>query len=381
MKRFKRCVLHIGTVKTGTKTIQTFLSRNRLTLAKEGAIYPRSTGERGGSQWGFVACVQTEPWTSDMSVYLGIRTPADRNTYRDALMQSLRKEFRKWPRAELLIISSEHLSCRLTTIDDISRLKAFLEPWASSFEVVMYLRRQDRLAVSLYSTKIKGGHTEANVLSYDPHYHDYDRIYNNWRCVFGQDSVHVRLFDRAELIGADLLRDFCSLCRLNMAGKQIPSPRNQSLNQAGLDFLVELNRQLPWVVNGTLNEERRQLVSHISKLCTGKCELCSREEAVAFYRQFLEGNERLRQEVFPGRPAPLFDEDFSEYPERLDIETRNYGDAVRLAIAIWSSRNCGGVFDGLAKSAWRRLRSIANWRLESSNHHRLWFTKQREYAP
>lgn len=44
--------LHIGTEKTGTTTIQTFLSSNRLLLQKYGYIFPKTIGSNG-SQWSF----------------------------------------------------------------------------------------------------------------------------------------------------------------------------------------------------------------------------------------------------------------------------------------------------------------------------------------
>lgn len=337
-KRFKRCALHIGTEKTGTKMIQRLLARNRSAFAKEGVVYARSTGEHGGSQWGFVACAQNEPWTSDMNEGLGIRSLADQIAYRHALTKSLRKEFRRRAKADVLVISSEHCHSRLTTIDEIARLKGFLETWVDSFEVVMYLRRQDRVSVSHYSTKLKVGHTEPDVLSYRPYYYDYDQIYDHWSSVFGTTSVRVRLFERAELTGGDLLEDFCSICQLNIAGKEIPSPANQSLNQAGVDFLLEVNRQLPYIVDGERNKARNQLALFIAKQCRGKSALCSRDQAIAFYERFREGNERLRKKAFPDRNAPLFAEEFGDYPERLEKAEPKYSDAVRLAISIWNAK-------------------------------------------
>lgn len=337
-KRFKRCVLHIGTEKTGTKMIQGFLARNRSALAKEGVFYPRSTGEHGGSQWEFVACVQNLPLVPDMSMALGIRSPADQAACRDRLTKSLNKEFRR-AKADRLLISSEHCHSRLKTVEEISRLKALLETWADSFEVVMYLRRQDQVSVSHYSTVVKTGHTEVDPLSYRPYYYDYDQIYDNWSSVFGAESVRVRLFHRAELIGGDLLEDFCSICGLDPSGKEMPSRANQSLNQAGVDFILEVNRQLPRIVNGKRNEVRNRLANFIARQCRGKADLCSRDEATAFYQQFREANERLRKKVFPDRAAPLFDEDFSDYPEHLEERPPDYSEAVRLAISIWKEKS------------------------------------------
>lgn len=40
----KTFTLHIGTEKTGTTTLQSFLSKNRDALSKQGIIYPKSPG-------------------------------------------------------------------------------------------------------------------------------------------------------------------------------------------------------------------------------------------------------------------------------------------------------------------------------------------------
>ena len=53
-KPFRRCIIHIGTEKTGTSSIQHFLSMNRAALAEQGVLYTDFTGSDGGSQWGFV---------------------------------------------------------------------------------------------------------------------------------------------------------------------------------------------------------------------------------------------------------------------------------------------------------------------------------------
>ena len=46
----KRLILHIGMHKTGSSSIQHFLSRNRLALAAAGVLYPRSVGPDGRRQ-------------------------------------------------------------------------------------------------------------------------------------------------------------------------------------------------------------------------------------------------------------------------------------------------------------------------------------------
>ncbi len=58
MKKLKRCVIHIGTEKTATNSIQHVLSINRKMFSDEGVIYPEATGRGGGSQIGFVAAIK-----------------------------------------------------------------------------------------------------------------------------------------------------------------------------------------------------------------------------------------------------------------------------------------------------------------------------------
>lgn len=41
----------------------------------------------------------------------------------------------------------------------------------------------------------------------------------------------------------------------------------------------------------------------------------SREEAKNFYAQFIGDNEELRRQALPHRTTPIFNTDFSDYPE------------------------------------------------------------------
>jgi len=343
-KRFSRCILHIGTEKTGTSTIQWFLANNRKALARDGVIYPSATGKNGGTQWGFAGCVQPNTWKTDVGEALGINSVSDQKQYRENLQATLLREFESTPEANVLIISSEHLHSRLSDKNVIIRLKEFLEPWVESFEIVLYLRRQDRMAVSLYSTKIKSGN--ANPVLFPgapkgpvPYYFDYNKIYDNWCAIFGDNAMRVRLFSPNEWVLGDLIQDFCAVCGLQSDGKRMPEVKNESINRMGADFLLEANKQLPRFVEGQKNIERVALAQFVSHLCRGKSYPANREEAMKFYQRFVDGNEKLRKKVFPERSEPLFDEDFSDYTEKSEQLEPRYEDAVKLAIRMWREKN------------------------------------------
>lgn len=335
------CILHIGLEKTGSSTIQHFLSGNRALLAREGVHYPSVTGLNGGSQWGFVICAHDRPWTIDVSVALGLQGEEACRTYADQFLERFDREIRAAGKARTLMISSEHFHSRLRTAGSIARLRDILQPLVQDLRVVMYLRRQDLVAVSLYSTKIKSGNTKPQLFpglnddSHIPYYFDFNTVYEMWVEVFGEDAVDVRLFEPGNWQDGNILYDFCDAVGIDIEGKKLPSTINQSLSAVGSDFLLEVNRQMPNIVDGRRNRERDQLTVDIAAVARGRSYPASREQAQRFYQKFKEGNERLRQRLFPERSGPLFDEDFSCYPEQYDGDRRSYEDAVRLAVQLW----------------------------------------------
>jgi glycosyltransferase involved in cell wall biosynthesis len=339
--RVKRCILHIGIEKTGTSTIQRFLADNRDQFRNEAVVYPRTGGAEGcGSNWGFAALASTNPWTKDIGQYLDISSQSDLDFYRASVIRELNADLSIGEIPQTLIISSEHFHSRLCTRKEIRALKTLMNACAETFQIVIYLRRQDRVARSLYSTNIKLGQSEpkplpkaSKRLSY---YYDYERVYLNWASVFGQDSMTVRLFDKSEFKDSDLLSDFSSVCGLNMSGKIIPGAVNSSIDPTGTEFLREINRQLQ-MPDGKITNLRQKISQNITRLCPGKVYPFSLQEARIFYQQFLESNERLKVLVFPGRSSSLFDDDFDEYPEVVAPRPRIYEDAVAIALELISS--------------------------------------------
>jgi hypothetical protein len=340
-KRFSQCILHIGTEKTGTTTIQNFLSANRKAIAQDGTLYTVCGGQFG-SQRGFEACVHSRPWATDLAAYLKIHNAGDQAKFRSKFLADFQLEADAQPSCHNLLVSCEHFHSRLTTVEEIARLKELLLPWVEQFQVVMYLRRQDRVAVSHYSTRLKSGEVSPSVFpvlknGHPFYYYDYETVYRHWAQVFGEAPMRVRIFEKDRLINGDLLQDWCATCNVQLADKKLPVNANESLTQAGIDFIRELNRQLPAVIAGNLNLVRSQLTSIVSRLCRGSSHVAARSEAVGFYQLYRPGNDRLKARILPTQPTPLFSEDFSDYPEHVQQSPPQYADAVRIVIGIWTS--------------------------------------------
>lgn len=335
--KIKRCVLHIGTEKTGTSTIQEYLKVNRKNLSKDGVLYPAFAGPNGGSQWEFVAYVLPQPWKFELGKRFNIKSEKDHLNFQQDLLENLNNEITA-NQFNTLLISSEHFHSRLNNVKLINRLKKLLDDFVESYEIILYLRRQDRLACSFYSTKIKNAAANPVVFPYKKngglvYYFDFERIYDNWAEVFGEKNIRVRLFNEQELKNQDLLQDFCEVAGLPYENKNIPSQFNRSLEQSAADFLLEINR----LYGGKRSPERDELARLLTRLFPGKNYPATREQAISFYRSFAEGNERLKAKAFPGRIEPLFDDGFSEYPKNAEDLQPSYSEAVKIALEIWKS--------------------------------------------
>ena len=338
-KAFKSCILHIGTEKTGSSAVQNFFFLNKKRLKKEGIYYP-SIGQ-SGSQWQFVAAVHDAPWSNvDIKREFDINDGNDQTLYAEKLNTQLQSEFRNAKNCHTLVLSSEHFHSRLHSQNSVARLKKLLDPWIDNFTVVVYFRRQDRVAISLNSTRVKSG-SQAKIdvfpnFSRDSlPYYDYSRLFNRWAQVFGRESIVARKYENAVAQPGGLIGDITSIVGTTTLKKKVPQlDINASLSRPAFYFLKEMNKQLPKHREDGLDEDADQMIKDLSHLFPGKHFPVEREKAVRFMSQFEDVNEELRQLAFPNHPAPLFDTDFNEYPERPEVSGLTVEEAVEISINL-----------------------------------------------
>ena len=124
MTQFKECIIHIGTEKTGTSTLQLFFQKNKSNFAKNDILIPKTLGE---------------PYQSNLSVYAanieriddlrknrGLINEKLINDFRNKLENSFRREVENQNFSKLLI-SSEHLHSRFDSIEEVQLVKNFLD--------------------------------------------------------------------------------------------------------------------------------------------------------------------------------------------------------------------------------------------------------------
>lgn len=319
--RIPRCVLHIGCEKTGSSTIQAALSFKRRGLFWKGVLYPFcGSASTHGSQWNFVLAANSEVWNTDLGKKLGLDTKEQAEAFRKKLQRQLTFEVCRGFGCHSMVISSEHFHSRLTTPAEIEALRSFLEPFARKFEVVVFFRRQDRVALSLFSTHIKAGIPNPRPFLPDKHlpetyYYRYDEVYEQWSSVFGRESVRCALYPEAQTSSSVLLEEFSRLARIPASWNGAPELENRSLDALGCSFLSQINALYAEGHPALQDFDRRVFTQALERTRPGRFHPFDRQSAREFAEIFFENNERLKTLAFPQYSGPLFDNSFADYPE------------------------------------------------------------------
>jgi hypothetical protein len=308
------CVIHIGTEKTGTTSIQRTLDNNADLLLAEGILWP-PVFQNG--QDPRIACYAMNDETVDLRKRRrNLTTPAEVARFRTTFENRLERELKAAQGPGTLLIVNEHLS-RMRAPGELERLKTLLDRFASSIRIVLYLRRQDRMMRSMYSQVIKVGGTRENVFPLfdqasegDFTTFNYRRIADLWAGAFGSQALEVRVFERPRLVGGDVVRDFFHTAGLTWMEGLETAKTNESLSREALLSLRELNRHLP-------REARGNLGPLSGELFTGTGMPVARIEAETFLSHFQRDNDYVARQYLnqPQLFEPIAP---SEYPETVD---------------------------------------------------------------
>lgn len=287
-------------MKTGSSSIQHWLNRRSAEFAEQGIIVPSAFGPNMSrlAALAEAAAIGVEATPGDLS----------RLEAFEVELAALR------PQDQLLVISAEMLGHQLTSREQLAFLIDLLSPFVDSFSVIVYLRRQDELSLSRYSTALRRGERRARPLSNVVNYH---QVLELWASMFGRESIRPRIYDRGELIGGDVIQDFAATANLPFSGaEEKGADQNPSLLPEAQAFLADLAAR---VRAAGFDRSFEAIAGHnqinrlLSKRFRGKGMLPSRAEAQAFLDGAAESNEKVRSAWFPERET-LFAADFSSYP-------------------------------------------------------------------
>lgn len=316
-----RFVIHIGTEKTGTTSLQSMLHLQRAVLQDRGFHFVRSPGHRN-NRWlpsAFISDDNPDDFVKEVS-------RGDHETW-----WSKREDFFARFRAEMgsleegthtVVVSSEHFHSRLTRQDEVDDFRDFIREYASSVEIVCYVRPQVDTCISLFSTSLRVGQVRSfeqflETCHPDNIYYNYFRMLGMWADAFGRDSVVVREFSREKLQGGSILDDFISYLSpelLDVVDRTVDDV-NESINPIGQALLLSVNRYLS--ADGGYSEAslrlQRTVMRYIARALPGKGDQPSPEQHERIQARFADANARLAAEYFPAGES-IFDTSPREAP-------------------------------------------------------------------
>lgn len=302
-----RIFLHIGGAKTGTSTIQECLLQNKPRLAELGYSYLHMDGRNEYRDLP-AYCMNQERFDKYFKINF-VTNSEQRRIFDENFLSRFDHKMHSLPiNTHTVIISSEHLSARLRKPEEIVRLKELLFNYSSHVEICYYIREQAAKVTSAYSTKIKSGGT----LSFDEYFLeaesrrdiDYNHVLEKWEAVFGQENIHLRIFDRREFRGGDLLKDFL----YQLHGDDIDglntelNTQNTSLSATGITLARWVNEHIPMFnPNKGVSKLNRTLIELISKYIKGQPVRLTDKQRQNVVKRYEVSNELVRQRYFPER--------------------------------------------------------------------------------
>lgn len=255
--------MHIGTEKIGSTAIQTALETNRERLAGHGvAVF--GTSEQPLAR-DLVAFFRERP--DDYWVQRRWGSVDQKNKKQSESLSDLEASSRSaQSRATLGVLSSEHFHSRLGDPHEVAALADFLRYHFDSVAVLCFLRPQDELRASHYSTYVINGKKEklgffSPAAGIDLDYFDYRRLLTRWADAFGRENMRVLPYWGSGKTKYDVREDFFSqlLPDQVLGTVDLPNNReNQSLTRRQLTAIRSMNRILRTRLRSKLGVARVQ---------------------------------------------------------------------------------------------------------------------------
>ena len=305
--------LHIGTEKTGSTTIQHFLKDNRSILNTQGIYIPNTLGDINHQYFPFLA--YSDEKKDDVTRRVrNIYQQQSRVKQKRSILKELRHEIKQNSNKNW-IISSEYLQSRLTTPEDMHRLKELTDELFAEVSIVIYLRDPLKTAISMWSTVIKSGTSKFSLGKPGSCSHcDHQKILKRWLKVYNISQIKVRLFDKNKFIGGELINDFCDACKVINSDSMVKPPKeNESISYKGIILLSQifdyLKAQKPESIYPKLKEKprlRHKFIRMIANHCQSMGRYIPTNEEISEWDEFYKPSENFVRENF-----------FPEYDERL----------------------------------------------------------------
>lgn len=294
----KKLILHIGSEKTGTTTIQHFCNNNRTLLREQNIYYPKV----GFCDFAHFSLIAPFHPIDNNGAKLEF-APGEKYDIRQE-WQPVKDIFDSHKNVTVLI-SAEHFSSRLRKAG-ITQLKETIE-WLGKdikVEILFYVRRQDSYFSSWYSTHIKAGGKltidEAYEMRLQQHwFYNYFYIAECWAEQFGRQAISIKVFEKEQMPDG-LLESFA-----DAAGFTINNDFNMLVNDDNISWspkMLSLARKVNELNSVNLIPYRYQKLNKIAQLVNdNNTPLISPQRSDEILQRYKESNENLAR-VYLDRP-------------------------------------------------------------------------------
>jgi len=313
-----KCILHIGTEKTGTTLLQAWLYENRSVLGAHGIYLTDTLGKPNNRLLPAYIAPRLDDWTRRNR----ITTLEEKDRFFAGFEERVAAEISNARKEhDHCVITSEHLHSRIKRRGEIEEVRAFLGRHFDEIAVVCYFREQSAMARSLYSTALKGESTqtfEEFCRNVHPGTHEYNfkRSADDWSGSFGRDACEFRIYDRRRFQKGDIRMDFMSILPDRLDASSLSFAKgsaNESLGGLEASIYRKINELVPYWLDGEINDRNVALkaaVSRLERVKSGRVrfakgpEIAARFHAVnqEFFASYFDG-EYLFEEVHDERPG------------------------------------------------------------------------------
>lgn len=304
----RRLILHIGTEKTGTTSIQGMIVNAQQFLESK-SIYTSSSlrnSLEGNHRW-------LSLFFLDHAKLLNDDMAISRHLHHDNIKEKIiikKKEFEgeveiRSESDQTWLLSSEHLQSRLNTQLEVNKLKDYLSNIFDDIKIILYFRDPSKLLPSILSTNLRNGATGIDIMEYinNAHFEQlcaYKKTCQQWGQAFGVKNLIVRRYDRQFLQDGDVVLDFLQCCNINSDGLPLPPKQNTSLSFTAMNNLAYLNSFIPKYNSDGVNRLRGNLDVFIEQAFSdGTRLLFSNDNIDLCMAKFANDNHWLKNNYYP----------------------------------------------------------------------------------
>ena len=328
----RKCVLHIGVEKTGSTSIRMALAECRHGMREQGILFPHFAGPRNHLR--LVVAAMDFGVVDNIKQSLLVQNGMSEERFRAEFLADFHSELLHGismdahqtlsvPKWHTLVFSSELISSRLHTNNEIDRLIRWLKPHVDLIEVVVFLRRQDLLAESRFSSRLRQGETnlksvfqdasrrsflqspETRIINEHHNWFNYKNLIGRFESAGQREHAAIKIspviYDTPDGT-PDVLDVFSEIIEFDIRpkGPGRTVNLNKAMNARAQQVVANFNKYIPHAVShGGSNQIRDKTIKKIERVVPGKKREIISDEAKSFYEKFQTSNNIIRKNYFP----------------------------------------------------------------------------------